>query len=77
VQLDDHFASPGEVGGTTEKMTSSAKIILANNPKKVVLSPSTLDFSRVNLNVDWEEVFKCTLLRFIEVLSMLFKMNSI
>ncbi len=57
VQLDDHFASPNELGGSADQMTNAAKLILAQNPGKVVLSPATITFSRANLNVNWDDWF--------------------
>jgi uncharacterized lipoprotein YddW (UPF0748 family) len=57
VQLDDHFAYPADFeGSSADIITNSAKFILANNVKgKISFSPATIDFSRSNLNVNWDD----------------------
>ncbi|XP_070539376.1 uncharacterized protein [Ptychodera flava] len=59
VQLDDHFAQPSEFGYLRGTMTTAAEHVLKNVPQGMVsLSPSPMDWSRDNNNVDWEQWYK-------------------
>lgn len=57
VQLDDHFATPVELGRTAADMDNAMSTIrsMLPSPFQLSLSPSTLSFSIATYNVDWNK----------------------